>query len=196
MSSQHGELADSTVLAGGQTLEIIKGDITLQDTDAIVNAANARLSHGGGVAWHIARKGGRVIQEESAAWVQKHGLVTHDLPAVTRAGQLPCKYVIHAVGPIWGEGYEDRKLEAAIRGCFSQASALALTSLAIPAISTGIFGFPKDRAALIFMRTIQTLYQSHPDISIQCVRIVLIDEPTLSAFLDAFKAVFPHEDAP
>jgi len=113
---------------------------------------------------------------------------------VTRAGSLPCKFVIHAVGPFWGEGDEDLKLEAAILGSLKQAASYALTSIALPAISTGIFGFPKERAALIFLKTIKSFYHSHLESPIKCVRIVLIDESTLSAFMDAFRSVFTHEE--
>lgn len=89
---------------GGQRLEIAQGDITAEDVEAIVNAANAMLQHGGGVAGVISRKGGPQIQEESNAWVREHGPVTHANPAYTRAGRLPFRFIIHAVGPVWGEG--------------------------------------------------------------------------------------------
>ena len=88
---------------GDRTLRLVQGDITERDTDAIVNAANSFLQHGGGVAGAISRRGGLVIQRESDAWVSEHGPVSHAEPAVTWGGSLPCRYVIHAVGPVWGE---------------------------------------------------------------------------------------------
>src|SRR5512144_2508720 len=91
----------------GIRLQIVQGDITDEHVDAIVNAANRHLAHGAGVAGAILRKGGRVVQDESDRWVSQHGTVTHAEPAYTRAGSLPCRYVIHAVGPVWGEGDED-----------------------------------------------------------------------------------------
>lgn len=166
----------------GQTLQIVQGDITAERVDAIVNAANQYLQHGGGVAWAIAKKGGPAIQEESDAWIQQHGLVTHSHPAWTSGGRLPAKYVIHAVGPIWGDGDEDRKLAEAVRGSLRVAGELHCTSLALPAISTGIFGFPKERAARIIFEGIENYFQENHS-SIQTVRIVLFDQPTVDAFL-------------
>jgi len=166
----------------GQKFQIIQGDITQQDVDAIVNAANAQLQHGGGVAGIIARRGGRVIQHESNQWVREHGPVAHAEPAYTSGGDLPCCYVIHAVGPVWGEGDEDAKLEAAVIGSLVRADVLKLESIALPAISTGIFGFPKDRAANIIFRAIEK-YFADQDSTLSQVSLVLFDQPTVEAFL-------------
>ena len=125
---------------------LVQGDLTEERVDAIVNAANSRLQHGGGVAGAIARRGGAQIQAESDAWVRAHGEVAHDRPAVTGAGRLDCKAVIHAVGPVWGEGGEDAKLRAAVLGALGAAEERGFGSIALPAISTGIFGFPKSAA--------------------------------------------------
>jgi putative ATPase len=177
---------DQFTFSGGQRIEIIEGDITQESVDAIVNAANAYLQHGGGVAGIIARRGGAQINRESAEWVAQHGPVSHAEPAYTGAGLLPCKYIIHAVGPIWGEGDEDQKLATAIMGSLKIANELKVKSIAFPAISTGIFGFPRERAAKIFMRTFQEYYDTHPDSLIELVRLTLFDQPTLHTFLDAF----------
>jgi len=182
------ELLRQFTLASGQGIQIVQGDLTLERVDAIVNAANSQLMHGGGVAGHISRQGGPVIQAESNAWVRLHGPVSHAEPAYTAAGKLPCRYVIHAVGPVWGEGDEDRKLNAAIYGSLHLADRLKIASIAFPAISTGIFGFPKDRAAGIILETILDFFQACPDSGIRQVRLVLFDSPTLDAFLDAWKA--------
>ena len=88
------------VLPSGQTIQIAQGDITIEAVDAIVNAANEHLQHGGGVAWAISKKGGPAIQKESDDWIQQHGLVPHAHPAWTSGGLLPAKYMIHAVGPV------------------------------------------------------------------------------------------------
>src|SRR4030065_1710862 len=90
----------------GQSLHIAQGDITAETVDAIVNAANSYLEHGLGVAGAIVRWGGPVIQTESSQWVREHGPVTHAEPAYTTAGELHCRYVLHAVGPRRGEGGE------------------------------------------------------------------------------------------
>ena len=107
----------------------MQGDITQEQVDAIVNAANSHLQHGGGVAGVIAHKGGQVIQQESHAWVRAHGPVSHAKPAYTSAGRLPCRYIIHAVGPVWGAGDEDHKLSAAVRGSLERADELNLRSI-------------------------------------------------------------------
>ena len=174
----------------GKEIEIVQGDITQEKVDAIVNAANSRLIHGGGVAAAIARKGGPIIQEESNTWVRKHGTVSHTKPAYTSAGDLPCKYVIHAVGPIWGEGKEDDKLAAAIRGSLEVAEDLGLTSIAFSAISTGIYGFPKERAAVIFLDTISKCLEKKIPHHLLTVHLTLYDAGTLEAFLKVFKQHF------
>ena len=175
---------------GGQILEIVQGDITHEKVDAIVNAANSQLVHGGGVAAAIVRHGGEIIQEESDAWIKKHGPVLHPKPAFTSAGLLPCKYVIHAVGPIWGSGEEDAKLTAAIQGSLDLTEELQLKSVALPAISTGIFGFPVERAANIFMQTIESFYKANKKSCLQLVRIAIIDQPTYDIFIKTFNAYY------
>jgi O-acetyl-ADP-ribose deacetylase len=166
----------------GHKIEITQGDITREHIDAIVNAANSHLAHGGGVAGAILRAGGSIIQEESDAWVRQNGPVTHDRPAYTRAGKLPCLFVIHAVGPIWGEGEEDRKLTEAVQGSLSLAERLGMQSLAMPAISTGIFGFPQDRAARIILAALRDYYTRNPASVVKLARLVLWDEETVSVF--------------
>lgn len=182
------EILREKTFPSGQRLEIARGDITLEQVDAIVNAANAHLQHGGGVAWAIARRGGKAIQRESDEWVRKHGPVTHEKPAYTDGGLMPCKYVIHAVGPVWGDGDEERKLAAAARGSLECAAALGLESIALPAISTGIFGFPKERAAGILFTEIERYFSQHADSTLKLVRLTLFDAPTVDAFLKVWEA--------
>ena len=171
----------------GQRLELVHGDIIEERVDAIVNAANQHLAHGGGVAGAILRKGGSMIQRESEAWVRAKGPVSHAAPAYTRAGALPCRYVIHAVGPVWGEGDEDQKLAAAVKGSLALADELKLVSLAMPPISTGIFGFPRERAAAIFKTTIAAYFEEHPQSGLNLVRFTIIDDQTLQIFEAAWK---------
>jgi O-acetyl-ADP-ribose deacetylase (regulator of RNase III) len=173
-------------LPGGQMLQIIDGDITVETVDAIVNAANDQLEHGGGVAWAISRAGGPKIQVESGAWVREHGAVSHAEPAYTTAGNLACRYVIHAVGPVWGDGDEDHKLAAAVRGSLWRADELKLTSIALPAISTGIFGFPKERAAKIIFAAIAAYFSENAASTVKLVRVTLFDTPTIRAFLEVW----------
>ena len=174
----------------GQSLQIVHGDIIIEEVDAIVNAANEHLAHGGGVAWAISKKGGAKIQEESDAWVRKHGPVSHAHPAWTSGGNLPAKYVIHAVGPVWGDGDEDNKLRDAITGSMKVADELKCQSLSMPAISTGIFGFPKDRAAGIIFKTVADYFEKNTISGLTQVRIVLFDQPTIEVFLNSWKTSF------
>jgi O-acetyl-ADP-ribose deacetylase (regulator of RNase III) len=136
-------------------IEIVDGDITDMNVDAIVNAANSLLKHGGGVAGAIVRKGGHTIQEESDVWVKAWGgEVTVGSAVITSGGDLPAKYVIHAVGPRMGEGDEDEKLRKATLNSLQTAEYRNLKSIAFPAISTGIFGYPMDRCAKIMLSTV------------------------------------------
>jgi O-acetyl-ADP-ribose deacetylase (regulator of RNase III) len=170
----------------GQIIQIVQGDITTEEVDAIVNAANAFLQHGGGVARAISKKGGSTIQKESNAWVLQHGRVSHARPAWTSGGQLPAKYVIHAVGPVWGDGDEDQKLESAVAGSLRVADELKCSSIALPAISTGIFGFPKDRAAKIIFSAIEK-YLAENSSGLKTVRLALYDQPTVDVFIKAWR---------
>lgn len=169
-------------LPSNQTIQIVQGDITIEEVDAIVNAANERLQHGGGVAWAISKKGGSAIQRESDLWFRQHGPVTHSHPAWTSGGLLPAKYVIHAVGPVWGDGNEDNKLSEAVTGSLLLADELKCASIAMPAISTGIFGFPKERAAGIIFSGIEDYFEGNRS-GLKVVKIVLFDQSTVDAFI-------------
>ncbi len=139
---------------GNTVLELVEGDITEMGTDAIVNAANEYLAHGGGVAGAIARKGGPVIQRESDEWVRRHGLVPTGSAAITSGGNLKAHYVIHAVGPIYdGTPRSAELLASAVRSALKMADDHGLKSIALPAISTGIFGYPMEEAAEVMLRT-------------------------------------------
>jgi len=135
------------------TLELVEGDITEMDTDAIVNAANERLAHGGGVAGVISRRGGPAIQRESDAWVRQHGLVATGSAAITSGGDLKARFVIHAVGPVYDATPRSAELLAsAVRAALHKADDHGLKSIALPAISTGIFGYPMEEAARVMLR--------------------------------------------
>lgn len=168
----------------GYLFQIVAGDITAETTQAIVNPANAALQHGGGLARLISKKGGPRIQKESDDWVRAHGPVGHADPAYTSAGELDFKYIFHAVGPVWSNHASDSaKLSDAVYGSLKKAGELGLTSLSLPAISTGIFGYPKDQAARITFETVERFFRDNPETRLQTVRLVLFDQPTLDAFL-------------
>ncbi|HEX2644589.1 MAG TPA: macro domain-containing protein [Thermoanaerobaculia bacterium] len=144
-----------TVTLERTQLELVEGDITSQEVEAIVNAANEHLQLGSGVAGAIRQKGGASIQEEC----NRIGGTPVGTAVMTGAGNLKAKQVIHAVGPRMGEGDEDKKLASAVRAALALADRRGLKSIAIPAISTGNFGFPVDRAARIMLTEIHRYLQ-------------------------------------
>lgn len=184
------QLIREQILESGMHLQLIQGDITEERVDAIVNAANAHLQHAGGVAGAISRNGGPEIQIESDAWIQKFGPISHQSPAYTSGGKLPSRYVIHVVGPVWGEGEEDHKLDQAIRGTLRLGDKLGLASISFPAISTGIFGFPIERAARIILIAIQDYFQQNAGSGYQVVRVILYDQNSLHVFQAVWKSAF------
>jgi O-acetyl-ADP-ribose deacetylase (regulator of RNase III) len=168
---------------GRTTIEAVLGDLTEERVDAVVNAANSQLMHGGGLAAAIVRRGGSTIQEESA---QAAPVAVGDA-AVTSGGSLPARWVIHAVGPRWGEGNEEDKLRSAVRASLEQARKLAATSVALPAISTGIFGYPKRDGTLAIVDEILVWLARHPDTSVSSIRLTAFDSPTAECFAAALR---------
>jgi O-acetyl-ADP-ribose deacetylase len=143
---------------GDRIIELVQGDLTELAVDAIVNAANEYLVLGAGVAGAIRSKGGPSIQKECDAI----GGTTVGEAVLTRAGSLKAKHVIHAVGPRMGEGGEDEKLRRATWNSLLRATEKGLGSIAFPAISTGIFGFPKDRCATVMLTTVRQFLEQQP----------------------------------
>ncbi|AWR98014.1 ADP-ribose-binding protein [Acidianus sulfidivorans JP7] len=165
-----------------------KGDITEVSADAIVNAANSYLSHGGGVAYAIVKKGGYEIQKESDEYVKKYGPVNTGDVAVTSAGKLKAKYVIHAVGPRYGiEGGD--KLESAIRKSLEKAEELGISSIAFPAISTGIYGYPYSVCARIMVNTFQNFNPKN----LKKILVVLYDDEAYRVFEEEFDKKLRNE---
>lgn len=171
----------------GHEIRLIHGDITQSLAEAIVNAANPQLQHGGGVAAAIARVGGPTIQAESDEWIRKNGPISHNAPALTSAGNLPCEHVIHVVGPIWGEGDESQKLTTAVQGALRLAHEQRIQSLALPAISTGIYGFPKDLGAQVILDALLDFIEQHADTILRRIDITLIDNLSISIFAAEFE---------
>lgn len=167
-------------------IEVVKGDITEEKTDAIVNAANRHLSHGGGVAGAIVKKGGEIIQIESNKIVEKRGPLKTGEAVITQAGNLPCKYVIHTVGPVWGEGDEEKKLKKAIESSLQVATENLLKSISIPAVSCGIFGFPKKKGTQIIYKTVKE-YLEKRETTIKLVRLIGIGDEIPNLFKEAME---------
>jgi O-acetyl-ADP-ribose deacetylase len=171
------QLIDEIRISKEKIIRLIKGDITEQNVDVVVNPANSYLKHGGGVASAVVRKGGKIIQTES----DNIGFVPVGSSVITTSGELPCKAIIHTVGPKMGEGNEDFKLSKAIHSCLSLASDNSYKSISIPAISSGIFGFPKDRCANILLDESITFLQNN-NTSIKIIEFCIIDDETLFHF--------------
>lgn len=170
----------------GKTIRLIQGDLTELATDAIVNAANAQLILGAGVAGAIRTKGGPSIQEEC----NRIGGTTVGGAVITGAGDLKARYVIHAVGPRMGEGDENKKLENATRNSLRRATENNLSSIAFPAISTGIFGFPKDRCAQIMLGTVKGFLENEAT-SLNEVIFCLWSKDDLEIFEKTLETLIP-----
>ncbi len=170
---------------GASSIELVPGDISEQQVDAIVNAANGRLSGGGGVDGVIQRKGGPTIMQETD---QRYpGGCQTGSAVISRAGNLPAKYVIHAVGPIWSGGNlgEDGLLASAFRSAMELAAEHGCESVAFPAISTGAYRFPLDEAADIALEAVAGFLRKYDQPML--VRFVLQDGPALAAFTNALE---------
>ncbi|WP_281227473.1 O-acetyl-ADP-ribose deacetylase [Flavobacterium aquiphilum] len=139
-------------------IQLIKGDITKVETEAIVNAANTSLLGGGGVDGAIHRAGGKEILEECVKIRSKQGGCKAGEAVITTAGNLPSKFVIHTVGPVWNGDKEEKKmlLENCYKNCLKIAEDKQLKTIAFPNISTGIYHFPKDKAAEIAVKTVKS----------------------------------------
>jgi O-acetyl-ADP-ribose deacetylase len=176
------QLIDEIRISNDKIIRLIKGDITDQNVDVIVNPANSYLKHGGGVAGAIVRKGGKIIQRES----DKIGFVPVGSSVITTSGELPCQAIIHTVGPKIGEGNEDFKLSKSIHSSLFLASENSYKSISIPAISSGIYGFPKDRCANILLDESIKFLQNN-NTTLETIEFCIIDDETLFHFKNKFK---------
>lgn len=169
--------------------DVIRGDITLLDTDAIVNPANTFLMHNGGLAAAIVKRGGRIIQEES----KKIGNVPTGGAVITTGGNLKAKHVIHAVGPRYKDGKsgEADKLASAVKNSLEVAEKKKLKSIAIPAISSGIFGYPAEESSQIIVDTVFEHFnakkKAKEETTLEKVVFCLIDENNYALFKKAFE---------
>ncbi len=166
-------------------IELAQGDISRETIDAIVNAANSELLPGGGVCGAIHRAGGPKIAEECGALRRERGPVRTGSAVATGAGKLAARHVIHAVGPIWegGSQGESASLASCYRESLRVADGLQLKSIAFPAISTGIFGYPVPEAAAIALKTVAELLPKLKHV--ETVRFVLFDQSIFDAFTAA-----------
>lgn len=165
-----------------ERLHILRGDITKQAVDAIVNAANTTLLGGGGVDGAIHRAAGPELLEECKTL---GGCATGDAK-LTKGYRLPAKYVIHTVGPVWrgGSHGEDELLASCYRRCFEIAREKGIRTIAFPSISTGAYGFPVERASRIALREIHNALRANPNLD---VTVVCFDEKTYATYKSALE---------
>jgi O-acetyl-ADP-ribose deacetylase (regulator of RNase III) len=177
----------------GQTLELVEGNIVEQQVDAIVNAANGRLAGGGGVDGAIHRAGGPSIMRETGR-LYPDGCPTGSA-VISGAGKLSAKHVIHAVGPVWSGGGrgEPGLLASALRRCLELALEHHCGSIAFPAISTGVYGYPVELAAVVALQTVRDFLEQHAQPHL--VRFVLFDHWAYQAFAQALTELAPSTRA-
>jgi O-acetyl-ADP-ribose deacetylase (regulator of RNase III) len=162
---------------GGRVFEVITGDLLSEPVDAIVNAANGHLAHGGGVAAAIARAAGPALVEEGHRIVSQRGPVEVGEAVVTTAGRLPFKGVIHAVGPHQGIGGEEELLVQALGVAFRRAHERGWSSVSFPAVSSGIFAVPLEVCARAYVRAVRAFFGAHPESSVRTIRLCLYPGP-------------------
>ena len=163
-------------------LLLLQGDITTQDVDAIVNAANSSLMGGGGVDGAIHRAGGFVILEECKKISAQRGRLPAGQAVITGGGNLTARYVIHTVGPVWQGGGcgEAETLASAYRESLKLAAAREIRSISFPSISTGAYGYPLEKAARVALETIVHFLWS--DTTLQNVNIILFDQGAYAVY--------------
>ena len=171
------EVVASEELTGGRTFEVVLGNLLEEPVDAIVNAANGHLAHGGGVAAAIARAAGPALTEEGNRIVGERGPIPVGEAVVTTAGDLPFKGVIHAVGPHQGVGREEERLEAALRAAFLRAHEQGWASVSFPAVSSGIFSVPLEVCSRAYVDAVRAFWTDHPESSLETVRLCLFPGP-------------------
>jgi O-acetyl-ADP-ribose deacetylase (regulator of RNase III) len=177
---------------GARSIELVRGDITKESTDAIVNAANSSLLGGGGVDGAIHRAGGPAILEECKAIRERSGECPTGQAVITGGGRLQARFVIHTVGPVWhGGGHGEADLLASCyRSSLRLAAEKGLRSVAFPSVSTGVYGYPVGRAAVVATATVARFLAERDDAPEE-VRFVLFDEGTFEAYRAALEALEP-----
>ncbi len=174
----------------GTRLVLLRGDITVQEVEAIVNAANPDLTPGGGVSGAIHRAGGPVVTEAAARIRRERSRLPTGEAVLTPGGKLPARYVIHTVGPIWrgGTAGEAELLAKAYRSCLSLAAEHGIRTLAFPSISTGAYGYPVAQAAEVALKAVQDFLKENPG-KLKEVRFVLFSSSDFQTYRAAWERV-------
>jgi putative ATPase len=173
----NGTVIKTLDFPGGRAFAAVFGNLLEETTDAIVNAANGWLAHGGGVAAAISQAAGPELAREGDRIVREHGCVPVGEAVVTTAGRLPFKGVIHTVGPRLGEGDEEGKLVRSLKSAFLRAHERGWNSLSFPAISSGIFAVPAPVCARAYVRAAAEFLRETPETPLRLVRLVLFQGP-------------------
>ena len=173
---------------GGTRLVLVQGDITQQEVEAIVNAANPQLTPGGGVSGAIHRAGGPEVTQAAAKIRRRRGRLPTGEAVITPGGELPARWVIHTVGPVWhgGKRGEPELLAKAYRSCLELARERGIKSIAFPSISTGVYGYPVEEAAPIALSTIREFLKGDPG-PVEEVRLVLFSSADFDAYRRAWE---------
>ena len=165
-----------------RTVVVVQGDLTASSTDVVVNAANEYLRHGGGVAAALAAVGGEEFLADSDRWVSEHGPIRSGQAAVTVGGRLKARWVVHVVGPRYREGQDNSaRLRQAVRAALDASAEVGAETLAMPAISTGTFGYPLEAATEVIVAECVRWLQEHPG-TLREIRLVGYDRRTADAF--------------
>ncbi|PVD29526.1 hypothetical protein C0Q70_08777 [Pomacea canaliculata] len=183
------------VVGGNHTVSAVAEDITTLEVDAIVNAANENMQHIGGVAKRIVSRGGQEIQSECYNILKARGKLSEGDVLVSGPGKLPCKSIIHAVGPRYkgGNKGEEQCLQATVLQCLKTASDLDYTSIALPAISSGVFGYPVEEATRVIVEAVQLFFDTNPNSSIRNVLLCDILQNTVKSFQLALTMASYHK---
>lgn len=196
------KLICSNLTQEGKKISVFKGDITKHSVDAIVNPANSELKHSGGLARAIVRAGGQEIQAECNEFTMGGNVLLEGRTIVTTAGKLPCEKVIHVVGPKWdweedGEAKQQkqRELTYAISNCLKEAERLCLKTIAIPAVSSGIYCFPPDLCAKVILSAVLDFCKKNPFSTLSEIHLVDINDATVAEFEQQMKKRFVGETA-
>ncbi len=179
----------AAIRVGGATISAVEGDLTEMPVDVVVNAANNELKHGGGIARAISIAGGPTIDAESAAWIEEYGPLVPGVAALTSSGHMPSSYVAHVAGPIYSSGQENEALlAAAVLAALDTASEVEAGSVAIPAISAGIYGYPADEASSVIAGTTAE-FLAAGDTTLRSVRLVGFDAAMTARFAAAIASL-------
>jgi O-acetyl-ADP-ribose deacetylase len=173
---------------GNRIFRVVAGNLLDQPSDAIVNAATRSLAHGGGVAAAISRAAGPVLDEASRQYVKENGPVPVGDAVVTTAGRLPFEGVIHAVGPVWGEGDEATKLASAVAAALTAANQRGWRTIAMPAVSSGIFRVPLAICARAYLDGLARHLHEQPGSCVRDVRLVLLPGPASDELVEHLRA--------